>query len=139
MATKPPITSAFIAKLLAPLPAVDQLKLEKEERASRKKDWHEAILRVRRDMHLFEAAEYDRLHNVFHGDGKQRSVAEARFTAYESVERLVLIPVGSQDDIKLKRMFACKAAGGERNWPESWAAAMIRDENYLAARKNSVS
>ncbi|MEW6627622.1 MAG: hypothetical protein AB1431_12635 [Pseudomonadota bacterium] len=139
MATKPPIISPFIAKLLAPLPAADELNLEKEERRNRKEDWHEAILRVRRDMHLYEAAEFERLHNVFYGDGKQKSTSGAKFQAYKSVERLILIPVRSRDDIKIKRMFAKKVAGAERAWPESWAKAILRDDNYLADRKNSVS
>lgn len=138
MATKTPSTTAFIAKILAPLSPVEQAKMEAANRYDLKKDFHAYTMAARRDMHLFEAAEYDRLYHVFHGDGKQRSSAEARFRAYESVERLILSPARSADDIKLKRTFARKVAGLEKNWPAEWSAALQDDQAFVAAKRKRV-
>ena len=135
MATKQPQMTAFMAKLLAPLPALEQAALVKADRAERKEDWHANWLLARRDLLIYEAADLDRAHNVFYGDKTQRDTSAAKFKAYESVERLILTPGTASEDIKTKRNFARKVLGGESCWPEEWIAALSDDEEYVAARK----
>ncbi|SEQ47554.1 hypothetical protein [Sphingobium sp. YR768] len=133
--TRPLITSAFIAKLLAPLPAEDRAAIEADDRSERAKCWHRNWLLARRDIRKYEAAELDRIHNVFYGDKTQRSTADAQRAAFNAVGRLVLTPGTSQSDIKDKRTLARKVAGAESRWPAEWAVALAEDEAFLAAKK----
>lgn len=128
-------TSAFIAKLLAPLPEIERAAMESEDRAERAKDWHRHWLIARREMHKYEAAELDRLYNVFHGDKTQRDTSEAKSSAYEALERLVLTPVTNRDDMKTKRVLARKLGIRDDRWPQEWVAAFEDDERHIVARK----
>lgn len=122
MATKPPITSAFIAKLLAPIPAnevqADDRRFILDLRADMKKVWFgdADLLNLSRAEYAYRA--------LSHGDGGVQA-AWAKFVGL--LNRQMLKPAHGRGELKWK--IAKRKVDGGR--PE-WDAAIARDEAWVA-------
>lgn len=122
MATKAPITSAFIAKLLAPIPAneeqADTKRFLLDLRADMKKVWFGNM-----DLLTLSRAEYA-YRALSHGDGGC-AAAWSKFVAL--LDRQMLKPAHGRGELKWK-ITKRKIDGGR---PE-WDAAIARDEAWIA-------
>lgn len=135
MATKPPSTTAFIERLLAPLSLKDQRALETETREELRLQFRERWFLANAAICRRDAQHWARLHNSFYGDNSQSDCANLKFEAFEAVEQLILTPARGREHLRMKRSLAKQVSFDEAKWPIEWVAALASDEAFFAKRR----
>ena len=133
------MTSAFIEKLLAPLPATEHRALEAETRKELYPQWRERWFLANAAICQRDAQHWARLHNAFFGDNSQSDSANLKFEAFEAVERLVLTPASRREHVRMKRALAKQLSIDEARWPIEWVTALAADEAFFASKRRAVA